>query len=118
MKWNTILETMNNDIVQTAKNAILDMIVPLQNEGVQSLGINQIISMLKGNPDLNGVNVDSNLIQQAIDGVDGLSISTDASGDLNLNIGSINDVSPQSTIDDSDEKKVNDAAVRSAKADW
>lgn len=118
MKWNNLLEAINDNIVQNTKNAILDMIVPLQNEGVQSLGINQVISILKDNPDLDGYNIDANLIQQAIDGVYGLSISTDASGDLNLNIGTIEDVSPYMDIDDSDEKKVNDAAVRAAKADW
>lgn len=118
MKWNKILETMNDNILDITKNAILDIIVPLQNEGVQSLGINQIIAILKDNPDLSGTNIDQNLIKSAIDGMDGLSVSTDASGDLNLNIQTIDDVSPTPEVDNSDQKKVDDAALRAAKKDW
>lgn len=118
MKWNNIVEAMNTNIVDIAKNSILDMIVPLQNEGVQSLGVNQVIASLRNNPDMDGINIDNNLIQNAIDGVDGLSLSTDASGDLNLNIGTTSDVSPQTEISTSSEKRVNDAAVRAAKKDF
>lgn len=118
MKWESIIETMENNVLETAKNAIMDIVVPLQNEGVQNLGINQLISLLQDNQDLSGVAVDVNLIQNAIDGLDGLSVSTDASGDLNLNIDTVDDVSPQKPTDASDAKKVNDAAVRSAKKDW
>ena len=119
MKWERLIMEMENNVISIAQNAILDMITPLRSEGVSSIGINQVVSTLKMNPDLSSVNVDSNLIQTAIDGMDGLSVSTDAGGDLNLNIGSISDVSPDSLKepDSSSMNKVDAAASRAAKKD-
>ncbi|AXH72777.1 MAG: hypothetical protein [Caudoviricetes sp.] len=112
-----LFEDENNPL-ELAKNSILDMITPLRSRGVTEIPVQKAIDFLNNNPDIQGIDIDSNFIQNAIDGIDGISIMTNANGDSVLKLESLNNVSPQgSEPNEKSADKVNAAAVRAAKSD-
>ena len=120
MKWNNIIKLVEdlNDPLQLAKNSILDMVTPLRSKGVTEVPLDKVISFLNSNPDIQGINVDMNFIQNAIQGIDGIDIHTNADGKHVIGLDSLNDVSPEGkSVDKKGEQRVNAAAVRAAKND-
>lgn len=113
-----LLEDDDNNPLDIAKNSILDMITPLRSKGVTEINIQDVIDFLNSNPDIQGINVDSNFIENAIEGIDGISIMTGANGDMMMKLESMNNVSPQGTPpNEKSTDRVNAAAVRAAKND-
>jgi len=76
MRWNEIV-TEDLNVVQIAKNYILDILSTLKAQGVKSVTVDQVVQQLSVNPDLAGTQVDAELINQALNGVDGFSVEVD-----------------------------------------
>lgn len=108
----------DNNPLDMARNSILDMITPLRSRGVTEIDIQDVVDFLNSNPDIQGIDIDSNFIENAIEGIDGVSIMTNANGDSVLKLESMNNVSPQgSPPNEKSADRVNAAAVRAAKND-
>lgn len=120
MKWSNIIKLIEDqqDPLTIAKNDILDMVTPLRSRGVTTIPLDKVISFLNNDPDIQGIHVDMNFIQNAIDGIDGIDVHTDANGNHVIGLETLNDVSPQGApVDKKGQQKVNAAAVRAAKND-
>lgn len=120
MKWSNIKKICEDldDPMTIAKNDILDFVTPLRSRGVTDIPIEQVISFLNNDPDIQGINVDMNFVQNAIEGIDGINVHTNANGDHVIGLDSLNDVSPQGApVDKKGQQKVNAAAIRAAKND-
>ena len=120
MKWSNILTLIEevSDPLSIARNDILDMVTPLRSRGVTDISVKKVIDFLNADPDIQGIEVNLNFVQNAIDTIDGINVHTDANGDYVIGLDSMNNVSPQGTsIDKKGQQKVNAAAVRSAKKD-
>lgn len=108
----------NSDPLEIAKNDILDMVTPLRSKGVTEIPLAKVIDFLNNDPDIQGIHVDMNFIQNAIEDIDGIDIHTNANGDHVIGLDSLNDVSPQGdTVDKKGQQRVQSAAIRAAKKD-
>ena len=74
MRWNEIF-TEDLGVVQIAKGYIMDIISTLKAQGVNSITVNQVIDQLGKDPDLEGIEIDQGLINQALKGVPNVQIT-------------------------------------------
>jgi hypothetical protein len=76
MRWNEIIREDINP-VQQAKGFIMDILAPLKAQGVGSITVQQVIQQMQTNPDFEGMSIEPDLINQAINGVNGLKVEPD-----------------------------------------
>jgi len=76
MRWSEIVSEDLNP-VQMAKSSIMDILASLKAQGVTSITVQQIIDQLKEDPDFEGMEIEGDLINQALQGVQGLKIEAD-----------------------------------------
>lgn len=76
MRWNEIV-TEEMSIVQLAKNYAMDIIASLKAQGMDRITVQQIVDQLKKSPDFEGTNIEGDLINQALQGVQGIKIEPD-----------------------------------------
>lgn len=76
MRWAEIISEELNP-VQMAKVAIMDILSSLKAQGVTSITVKQIIQQISDNPDFEGMQLEGDLVNQALQGVKGLKIEAD-----------------------------------------
>ena len=76
MRWNEIINEVLNP-VQIAKGAIMDIVAGLKAQGVQSITVDQVIELIRNNPDFEGTTIEGDLINAAVKDVDGVSVQPD-----------------------------------------
>lgn len=76
MRWAEIISEELNP-VQMAKVAIMDILSSLKAQGVTSITVKQIIQQISDNPDFEGMQLEGDLVNQALQGVDNLKIEAD-----------------------------------------
>lgn len=76
MRWHEIV-TEELSFVQMAKSYIMDILAPLKAQGVGSITVQQIVDQLAQSPDFEGTQVEPDLVNQALKGVEGLKIEPD-----------------------------------------
>ena len=79
MRWQEIIHE-SDDILDQARNALLDMITPLLSQGITSVTVQQVIDQLQNDPDLQGIDLSNDLIMQALEGVTGVQYTTNSAG--------------------------------------
>lgn len=110
MRYYELIKEDDVNPLDSAKQDIMDFIIPLKTQGINSATVNQVIDYLKSDPDLSGINIDNNFLQQVIDGINGVSLQTNSAGILCLII----DMDNQSEVPKekkSSESKVDDMAT-------
>lgn len=76
MRWSEVINEVLNP-VQMAKGAILDIVASLKAQGVTSITVEQVIQLIRDNPEFDGMAIEGDLINTAINGVDGLKVEPD-----------------------------------------
>lgn len=112
-----LLEDDGINPVDLAKNDILDMLTPLNSQGVNSITVSQVIDELKTDPDLQNLNIDRNFVEQAISGLNDVEMQTNSAGVLCLMLSTNDDgTTATPTQQAQNQSKVDDAATRTAVA--
>lgn len=113
MRWNEIVMEEAGVMAQ-AKDFILDIIVPLKSQGVDSITVQQVIDQLAANPDFEGTRIDAEFVSKAISGTNDLKI--DINPETSKQTIFIDNPSPGRTVDNQqaqkDAKRIRGAALR------
>ena|ERR1700691_4656170 len=78
MRWCEIKEGL--DVLNNTRDSILDMLTPLQSQGVNKITMKQVIDQISTNPDISGLDITSDLIKDSLSGIKGFNIHTDSNG--------------------------------------
>ena len=114
MRWHEIISE-EQDFEDQVKNAILDMVTPLRGQGVTSLSMNQLLDQIKSDPDVIGMDLTPDFISSLVNKIPGFSVHTDSNGQLIVDMEKANDGDDTlQSKQDSNDKKVDDAAMRQA----
>lgn len=76
MRWNEIV-TEEMSIVQLAKSYAMDIIAPLKAQGMNSITVQQLVDQISQSPDFEGTQVEGDLVNQALQSVQGIKIEPD-----------------------------------------
>jgi hypothetical protein len=76
MRWNEILAE-DIGVVELAKNLILDIMASLKAQGAKTITVQQVVDQLSVNPELEGTAASPELVNQALDGVQGINVTPD-----------------------------------------
>jgi hypothetical protein len=77
MGWFDIITEADSNLIM-ARSFIMDILVPLRSQNVESITMQQILDQLEDNPEINGVTVDADLVMAAIKGVPKIKIERNA----------------------------------------
>lgn len=113
MRWTEIVTEELNPL-QVAKGIIMDIISRLKAQGVNSITVQQVLDLIKRNPDLEGTAVEADIVATAVRGVDGVSVEPDPeNGQLSLMISNSAGRQVDQKQAEKDDKQVKSAAMRS-----
>jgi hypothetical protein len=110
MRWNEIV-TEELGVVQLAKSFIMDIIAPLKAQGMESITVQQLVDLLSRNIEFEGINVEGDLVNQALRGVDDIKIESDPETNQ-LTVFWTNPVNGRQV--DQEQAEKDDKAIRSA----
>ncbi len=100
-------------------NSILNIVTPLQSQGITSITFDQIKSQLQNDPDFVGIDITDDLISQAIQDINGMNAEPDTAnnGKMTITFDSGSQSPGQLAQTDQGEKTVDQAATRQATKD-
>lgn len=114
MRWNEIINEVLTP-VQIAKGAIMDIVARLKAQGLTSITVQQVIDLIKNNPEFEGTAVEPDLINAALQGVQGVKVDVDP--ETNQMSVIIDNPTAGRQVDqkqaEKDDKAINSAALRS-----
>jgi hypothetical protein len=114
MRWYEIIRE-SDDIVDQTHDAVMDILTPLQSQGISTITMDQIMQQLQSDPTLAGTDISPDLVQQALSGASNISVAPDTANAGKLTI-TMNNNSPTTNAaqakTEKGEQKVNQAALR------
>lgn len=117
MRWNEIVSE-EQDFEDQVKNAILDMITPLRGQGISSLSLQQLMDQIKSDPDVMGMDLTPDFVTSLINKIPGFSVHTDSNGQMIIDMEKADNGDQDTNAKkDSDDTKVDNAAMRQATKD-
>lgn len=115
MRYIELLNEDENNPIDIAKSDILDLVVSLKAQNINSITVNQVIQNLQGDSRLSSVDIDQNFIDQAIEDIDGVEMMTNSAGVLCLNISDTSSPKPRSDNASKVDAMATNAAKKSIK---
>jgi hypothetical protein len=109
----------DDDLISNAHKAILDMLTPLESQGVTSITFKQIQDQLHDDPQFQNIEITDDLISQAVEGISGVNATPDMSNNQQMTI-TFDDTSssPESSAQtDKGKNNIDQAAKRQATKD-
>lgn len=120
MRWYEIISESENDLTDVARNAVLDILTPLQSMGVKSITLPQVLDQLNRIPEFQGMNLTNEYIMDLMDGIDGFTIEPNDTGVLAIKVDDndeLNHGGGDKDKEDKSKEKVNQAAMNTVKKD-
>ena len=120
MRWYEIISESENDLTDVARNAVLDILTPLQSMGVKSITLPQVLDQLNRIPEFQGMNLTNEYIMDLMDGIDGFTIEPNDTGVLSIKVDDNDELNHGGSDKDKEDKskeKVNQAAMNTVKKD-
>lgn len=106
MRWYEIIKEAQDEVADIARDTILDILTPLQSMGVSSITLLQVKDQLKRIPELQGIDLTDDFIQDLADGIEGLTLEPNDQGVLSIKIDKNTKVNTDKK--EKDKKKTND----------
>ena len=75
MRWSEIVEDVG--VVQTAKQTLMSVLSSLKAQHISKITVEQLVDILKKDPDLQGINLENDIVNQALQGAQGFNIEPD-----------------------------------------
>jgi hypothetical protein len=118
MRWYEIIQESDN-IIDQAHDAVMDILTPLQSQGISSITMDQVIDQLQIDPSLQGTNISSDLVQQALSGASDITVAPDTAnaGKLTIMINTSPTTTAAQAQTDKGAQKVDQAALRQSTKD-
>jgi hypothetical protein len=105
-----------DDTLSQMKDAILDIITPLESQDITSITFKQIIDQLQTDPTFQGIQISDDLISQSVEDLSGVSVAPDPANnnEMTLTFDSGSQSAESVAQTDSAQNKVDSAATRQA----
>ena len=120
MRWYEIIRESQDEVSDIARDTILDILTPLQSMGVSSITLLQVKDQLKRIPELQGIDLTDDFIQDLADGIEGLTLEPNDQGVLSIKIDDNTSIKPDKKNEKDKKKtddKVNQLAMNTVKKD-
>lgn len=95
MRYIELIKEDDSNPIDIAKSDILDLVVSLKAQKINSITMNQVIQNLQGDSRLSSIDIDQNFIDQAIGNIDGVEMMTNSAGVMCLNISDTSSPKPR-----------------------
>lgn len=119
MRWYEFVHE-SDDVVDQTHDALMDMLTPLQSQGITSITVEQAIDQISLDPNLQGIQITDDLIMQALQRASGVKVAPDPANGGAMTI-QLNPDAPSTRAaqhqTEKGEEKVNQAALRQSTKD-
>lgn len=115
MRYIDFLKEDDSNPVDIAKSDILDLVVSLKAQKINSMTLNQVIQNLQGDSRLSSIDIDQNFIDQAVANIEGIELMTNSAGIMCLNISDSTSPRPKSDNASKVDSMATSASLKSIK---